>query len=89
MYQYIGNSMSKNKSALFKKITKPLMIGLPIIALSGLLPGMAGIVVSSASADIDDEEITYQPVKSDSAVSETLEEVTESEMEYEDEEESS
>ena len=43
--------MSENKSILLKKLTKQLAIGLPVVALSGFLPGTSGVFVGQASAE--------------------------------------
>ena len=42
--------MNKNKSTLMKKLSKQLAIGLPVVALSGFLPGTPGVFVSDANA---------------------------------------
>jgi hypothetical protein len=59
MYQYIGNSMSKNKSEILKK----LAITLPLIVLSGVLPGTAGVFVGHASAEHHGESSEYVETK--------------------------
>lgn len=43
--------MSENKSDLLKSLTKKLAVGLPIVALSGILPGTDGMLVNNASAE--------------------------------------
>lgn len=43
--------MSENKSILLKKLTKQLAIGVPVVALSGFLPGTDGVFVGQASAE--------------------------------------
>ena len=43
--------MSENKSILLKKLTKQLAIGVPVVALSGFLPGTDGVLVGQASAE--------------------------------------
>lgn len=55
--------MNKNKSALMKKLTKQLAIGLPVVALSGFLPGTPGVFVSDASAGEYSAEAEHHEAK--------------------------
>ena len=44
--------MNKDRSALLKKVSKTLALGVPVVALSGFLPG-ANFAVSDAAAEGD------------------------------------
>ena len=43
--------MKKSKADLLKQLTKQLAVGVPVIALSGFLPGTGSMFVSDAAAE--------------------------------------
>lgn len=43
--------MTKDRSALLKRFTKTLAVGVPVVALSGFVPGIDGVSMNSAQAE--------------------------------------